>query len=134
MDLVTAFTADAEAALAVKKEVTMITIDVQGAFDILLAKRLLTRMTKQGWPLPLLTLVRSFLSDRKVRVRLEKAITPEYKITYGTPQGSPLSPVLYMLYLAELLSQDTTLRFKYADDICLYRATTSLDTNIELLI
>jgi len=134
MDLVTAFTADAEAALAVKKEVTMITIDVQGAFDILLAKRLLTRMTKQGWPLPLLTLVRSFLSDRKVRVRLEKAITPEYKITYGTPQGSPLSPVLYMLYLAELLSQDTTLRFKYADDICLYRAITSLDTNIELLI
>ena len=91
-------------------------------------------MTKQGWLLPLLTLVRSFLSDRKVRVRLEKAITPEYKITYGTPQGSPLSPVLYMLYLAELLSQDTTLRFKYADDICLYRAITSLDTNIELLI
>jgi hypothetical protein len=90
-------------------------------------------MTKQGWPLPLLTLVRSFLSDRKVRVRLEKAITPEYEVACGTPQGSPLSPVLYMLYLAELLLQDTTLRFGYADDICLYRATTSLDTNIELL-
>jgi hypothetical protein len=110
----------------------MITMDVQGAFDALLAKRLLARMTKQGWPLPLLTLVRSFLSDRKVRIRLEKAITPEYKVTCGTPQGSPLSPVLYMLYLAELLSQDTTLRFEYTDNICLYRATTSLDTTIEL--
>jgi hypothetical protein len=91
-------------------------------------------MTKQGWLLPLLTLVRSFLSDRKVRVRLEKAITLEYEVACGTPQGSLLSPVLYMLYLAELLSQDTTLRFKYTDDICLYRATTSLDTNIKLFV
>ena len=63
----------------------MIIIDVQGVFDALLAKRLLARMTKQGWPLLLLTLVRSFLSDRKVRVRLEKAITPDYEVTCGIP-------------------------------------------------
>ena len=38
-----------------------------------------------------------------------------------------------MLYLAELLAQDTTLRFGYADDICLYRATGSLNNNVQLL-
>jgi hypothetical protein len=38
-----------------------------------------------------------------------------------------------MLYLAELLMQDTTLRFGYADDICLYRATGSLNNNVQLL-
>ena len=38
-----------------------------------------------------------------------------------------------MLYLAELLNQDPKLRFGYADDICLYRAINSLDTNAELL-
>jgi ribonuclease HI len=38
-----------------------------------------------------------------------------------------------LLYLAELLQQDTALRFGYADDVALYRATESLDRNIELL-
>ena len=38
-----------------------------------------------------------------------------------------------MLYLAELLLQDTTLRFGYADDICLYRAIKSLNINVALL-
>ncbi|RAL66803.1 hypothetical protein DID88_007586 [Monilinia fructigena] len=34
-------------------------------------------------------------------------------------KAHPLSPVLYMLYLAELLNQDQALRFGYADDIAL---------------
>jgi ribonuclease HI len=133
MDLVACFTHDVESAMAAGLEVTMITMDVQGAFDALLVKRLLKRMTTQGWPLPLLQLVNSFLTDRKVRVRLEKSTTPYHDVACGTPQGSPLSPVLYMLYLAELLAQDTSLRFGYADDICLHRATKSLDDNVRLL-
>src|SRR6201996_9280218 len=133
MDLVASFTHDVEAAMALGLQVTMITMDVQGAFDALLARRLLKRMTEQGWPLPLLQLVNSFLTNRKVRVRLEKSTTPYYEVECGTPQGSPLSPVLYMLYLAELLAQDPSLRFGYADDICLYRATNSLKHNVRLL-
>ena len=133
MDLVAAFTHDVEAAMAAGQEVTMVTMDVQGAFDALLKKRLLRRMTNQGWPLALLKLINAFLSGRKVRVRLEKETTCDYDVSCGTPQGSPLSPVLYMLYLAELLSQDPTLRFGYADDICLYRTTHSLDQNVALL-
>jgi len=38
MDLVAAFTHDVEAAFAAGKEVTMITMDVQGAFDALLKR------------------------------------------------------------------------------------------------
>jgi hypothetical protein len=38
-----------------------------------------------------------------------------------------------MLYLAELLAQDPSLRFGYADDICLYRASHSLRHNVILL-
>jgi hypothetical protein len=48
MDLVASFTHDVEAAMAAGMEVTVITMDVQGAFDALLVKRLLARMTKQG--------------------------------------------------------------------------------------
>src|SRR5204863_8353035 len=133
MDLVASFTHDAEAAMAMGHEVTMVTMDVQGAFDALLVRHLLKRMTKQGWPLPLLRLVNSFLTNRQVRVRLEKSTMTDHNVACGTPQGSPLSPILYMLYLAELLTWDTSLRFGYADNICLYRATNSLNDNVTLL-
>ena len=119
--------------MAEGKQVTMVTLDVQGAFDALLANRLLQRIQGQGWPMTLLRLVKSFLTNRKVRVRLEDSTTAFFVVAYGTPQGSPLSPVLYMLYLAELLNQDPALRFRYTDDICLYRASATLEENVELL-
>ena len=133
MDLVASFTHDVEAAMARDYEVTMVTMDVQGAFDALLKKRLLKRMTEQGWPLLLLLLINSFLSDRQVRVRFEESTTSCYGVACGTPQGSPLSPILYMLYLAELLAQDPFRRFGYADDVCLFRTSKSLDDNVQLL-
>jgi hypothetical protein len=38
-----------------------------------------------------------------------------------------------MLYLAELLNKDPKLRFRYIDDICLYRASYTLEENVQLL-
>ena len=104
MDLITSFTHDVEHAWAAGKHVTMVTMDVQGAFDALLKNRLLHRMIEQGWPTPALAFVNSFLTDRQIQVRLGKETTPRYPVACGTPQGSPLSPVLYTLYLAELLN------------------------------
>jgi hypothetical protein len=50
-------------------------MDVQGAFDALLKNWLLDRMAKQGWPDLVLKFINSFLTGRKVRVRLGKATT-----------------------------------------------------------
>ena len=44
MDLVASFTHDVEKAMAKGYQVTMVTLDVQGAFDALLVNRLLQRM------------------------------------------------------------------------------------------
>jgi ribonuclease HI len=68
-----------------------------------------------------------------VQVRLGNETTPRHPVACGTPQGSPLSPILYTLYLAELLNQDRALRFGYADDINIYRASKTLDENVQLL-
>lgn len=126
MDLVATCVHKCETAWHHGKSVTLVTMDVKGAFDALLKNRLLWRMLEQGWPYPLIELVYSFLTDRKIRVRLGKVTTPDYSVECGTPQGSPLSGILYCLYLAPILNQDREQRFGYADDICLMRADASL--------
>jgi hypothetical protein len=119
--------------MALGKQVTIVTINVQGVFNTLLVNKLLQRIIEQGWPPPLLHLIRSFLSKKRVRVRLEDSTTGCHSVACGTPQGSSLSPAIYMLYLAKLLNQDLTFRFRYADDLCLYRASLSLKKNMRLL-
>ena len=133
MDLVAAFTHDVEKAFSSGQHVAMVTMDVQGAFDALLKNRLLHRMRDQGWATPAISMIDCFLSDRQVRVRLGKTTTSSYPVHCGTPQGSPLSPVLYTLYLAELMQQEKTHRFGYADDICLYRTASTLDSCNEMI-
>jgi hypothetical protein len=54
IDLITLFTYNVKAALARGKEVTIFTLDIQEAFDALLKRQLLKRITKQGWPFFLL--------------------------------------------------------------------------------
>ena len=54
-----------------------------------------------------------------------------------TPQGSPVSPILFMLYLQPLFKVSPTYlrrgRFGYADDVGQLVASLSLDLNCELL-
>jgi hypothetical protein len=54
IDLVALFTYNVKAAFVHGKEVTMFTLNVQEAFDVILKKQLLKHITKQGWPFSLL--------------------------------------------------------------------------------
>jgi hypothetical protein len=54
INLIALFTHDIKAAFAHGKEVTMFTLNVQKAFDAVLKRQLLRRITEQGWPLFLL--------------------------------------------------------------------------------
>jgi len=64
----------------------MVTLDVQGAFDALLKNRLLHRMVQQGWPQRTVLFVDSFLTDRRVQVRLGQVTTPNYPVAQGDVQ------------------------------------------------
>ncbi|RAL64779.1 hypothetical protein DID88_001376 [Monilinia fructigena] len=50
------------------------------------------------------------------------------------PTGFAVIPdSVCVLYLAELLNQDRSLRFGYADDIAIYRASKSVESNVTML-
>ena len=92
-------------------------LDVQGAFDTVLHNRLLWRMQAQGWPKSVLRWTTSLLKNRKVQVQFQGVTIPK-ELVSGVPQGSPVSPLLFLLHMAESMrSGNTIARFSYADDI-----------------
>jgi hypothetical protein len=97
-------------------------VDFQGAFNAvwhdglrsLLAKSPLVR-AKVRW-------LSSFLGDRRFLVRVGQALSQTYEAKAGVPQGSALSPILFVLFTASMLPDDRARRPEkgsFADDVML---------------
>ena len=77
------------------------------------------RLLELGHPLCLVKWVWSWLRDRGVRVEVQGALSKERIFRAGLPQGSVLSPQLFLLWvagLAEALRAPGTSPYIYADD------------------
>jgi hypothetical protein len=134
VDLTTCLTYDVERALSAKKKASFLTMDVKGAFDAVLPGRLIRRLREQGWPDHLVQWIQSFITNRSVNIRMDGEIGPLTNIFCGLPQGSPISPILFMLYIAPLFwLGESSARFGYADDIGLLAVSTDLQTNCDSL-
>ena len=96
-DLVAALIHDIEEAFARKKVATLVTMDIQGAFDTVMRNRLVLRLREQGWPDHLARWAESFMRDRSARVRYQDTLTPLTPLQCGLPQGSPVSPILFQI-------------------------------------
>ena len=104
-------------------------MDVKGAFDGVLPGRLVRRLREQGWPDNLVRWIQSFTTDRSVQIRLDGRTGPNTGVKCGLPQGSPVSPILFMLLAPLFWLGKPTRRFGYADDVALLAVSTSLQEN-----
>jgi len=112
-------TQDVRAAFNRSQQTFAVRLDLKKAFDSVNGDYLCFHIHKLGLRGPMLSWVRSFLSDRRYRV--VRPTTTEYAdFGIGVPQGSGLSPLLFILFISGCSSQLHCSHAEYADDITLW--------------
>ena len=84
---------------------SLLSLDVAGAFDNVSYKRLLHNLRMRRTPTFITKWVASFLSDRKTSITLRGKTSELEEVETGIPQGSPISPVLFLFFNAPLLEE-----------------------------
>src|ERR1700755_1474593 len=74
-------------------------------------------------PPSLCLLMSSFLSNRSISAVVDAATSSSFPVNSGVPQGSVLSPTLFLLFINDLLSCSSNPIHSYADDSTLYSST-----------
>jgi ribonuclease HI len=97
----------------------LVLLDFSSAYDTVWKEKLLVSLHEQGIPLQIVRWLASFLNNRVARVRYGDALSSARTMRQGLPQGSVLSPLLFVLYinnLAKLLPEWAT-NVIFADDV-----------------
>lgn len=93
-------------------------IDLKKAFDTISLKRLPLKMEKIGCRAVILRLLECYLSNRKQTVKIHQTISTEEDIIYGAPQGNILGPLVFIIFIKDLLcSKIWGQVIAYADDM-----------------
>ena len=104
-----------------KKISALVLLDMSKAFDSIRHCLLLQKLQALGVSFSCRDWFHSYLVGRSQRVRIQDAISDVLSLKYGVPEGSILGPVLFTIYVNDLLSVPTYCKSAcYVDDSKLY--------------
>ena len=132
-------THDIESAWNHQRVATFLCIDVKGFFDNVNHDRLVRVMWEKGFPIPIVKWVRSFLTERSTAISLDGSTLPFAPVNIGIPQGSPVSPVLSIIYASEVIEKLIShpsipvAPKAYIDDLGILAISSSLQDNVSTL-
>jgi hypothetical protein len=119
---------------------SMVLLDVAGAYDNVSHERLLSNIKKLGLG-QLAPWVASFLTNRSTRIKLPGYLSETFPTPTVIPQGSSISPILFLLFNAPLIrvcckeerGDWRTEGFGWEDDAAIVAVSESYYTNVQLL-
>ena len=124
--------------------VDLIFFDFAKAFDLVDHVILINKLQNLGINGAILGWIKSFLSDKSLRVRIFDSLSMPKRVTSGVPQGTVLGPLLFIIYINHLVSGLTCNCKIFADDLKIYLSfpcnnetdlqTSLLQTNIDHLV
>ena len=89
-----------------RRILSLISFDVKGAYNGVCKERLLQRMKARGIPDDLLGWIEAFCSERTASIQVNGQLSETRELPQaGLPQGSPLSPILFLFFNADLVQR-----------------------------
>ena len=101
----------------------VVALDISKAFDRVWHKALLAKLPAYGFTPSFCKLISSFLSNRFISVVVDGATSASFPVSSGVPQGSVLSPTLFLLFINDLLHATASDVHSFADDSNLHKSS-----------
>ena len=101
-------------------------LDIEKAFDRVWHPGLIVKLNQLHFPDCYVHLLHNFLQNRTFTVRSSGTTSESHPITAGVPQGSVLSPLLYVIYTADLPIARACTIATFADDTALFSSNKNI--------
>ena len=103
-------------------------LDFAKAFDTVNHEILLKKLLHYGFRGKTHNWLTSYLSNRTQCVQIGDELSDFKPINCGVPQGSVLGPLLFLLYINDIVSSSNILKFQlFADDTCIFYSNRNRD-------
>ena len=114
------------------KVVDAIYMDFEKAFDTVPHRRLLEKLTAYGITGEVFNWIRDYLRERTQVVIVNGTKSDIGAVSSGVPQGSVLGPLLFVIYINDMLDTITSEGLLFADDTKVYRPICSKEDALRL--
>ena len=112
--------------------VDAIYLDFSKAFDTVPHRRLLGKLEAYGICGSTYNWIKDFLQGRSQQVIVNRSTSSIAPVISGIPQGTVLGPVLFVIYINDLLDNITSDGVMFADDTKIFRQITSRKDAVDL--
>lgn len=102
------------------KSTGLVLLDIEKAFDSVWHHGLLHKLHVNKFPMHLIRIIKSYLENRRSFVEFLGGRSLNYQTPAGVPQGSLLSPFLFIIFINDIVSPKNCHIATYADDTAIF--------------